>query len=175
MSPVPSSSHGERVEGGQVEVGRVVGAFGIKGWVRVRSYSTPPEGLLRYKHWTIGGRDWKVLDGHAQGEFVVASLEGLADRSAAEAMRGGVIVVPRSALPKAKRGEFYWTDVLGAEVVSTSGAKLGTLTSVGSNGAQDVMVVTGDRERLIPAVAGAIVQGVDVVAKRIVVEWEPEY
>jgi 16S rRNA processing protein RimM len=175
LSPVPRSSRSERTEGGQVEVGRVVGAFGIKGWVRVRSYSTPPEGLLRYPHWTIAGRDWKVLEGHAQGEFVVASLEGLADRSAAEAMRGGVIEVARTALPKAKRGEFYWTDVLGAEVVSTSGATLGRLTSVGSNGAQDVMVVTGERERLIPAVAGAIVQSVDVKARRIVVEWEPEY
>ena len=160
---------------GQVEIGRVVGAFGIKGWIRVRSYSTPAEGLLRYKRWNIGGRDWDVLDGHAQGEFVVASLDGLADRSAAEAMRGGVIEVPRSALPKAKRGEFYWTDVLGSEVVSTRGAKLGTLSRVGSNGAQDVMVVTGERERLIPAVAGAIVQSVDVAGKRIVVEWEPEY
>ena len=160
---------------GQIEVGRVVGAFGIKGWIRVRSYSTPPEGLLRYKRWSISGRDWEVLDGHAQGEFVVASLAGLADRSAAEAMRGGVIEVPRSALPKAKRGEFYWTDVLGSEVVSTKGAKLGTLSSVGSNGAQDVMVVTGERERLIPAVAGAIVQSVDVKGKRIVVEWDPEY
>ena len=84
--------------------------------------------------------------------------------------------MPRSVLPKAKRGEFYWTDVLGAEVVSTSGAKLGRLMSLTSNGAQDVMVVAdGEHERLIPAVAGAVVQGVDVKAKRIVVEWEPTW
>ena len=160
---------------GQVEIGRVVGAFGIKGWIRVLSYSTPPEGLLRYRHWTIAGRDWEVLDGHPHGDTVVAGLAGLADRDAAAALRGATVAVPRAKLPKAKRGEFYWTDVLGSEVVSTKGAKLGTLGSVTSNNAQDVMVVTGERERLIPAVAGAIVQSVDVAGKRIVVEWEPDW
>jgi 16S rRNA processing protein RimM len=78
-------------------------------------------------------------------------------------------------VPKAKRGEFYWADVLGGEVVSTSGAKLGTLQSVTSNGAQDVMVVQGDRQRLIPYVAGPIVKSVDRRTREIVVEWEPEY
>jgi 16S rRNA processing protein RimM len=160
---------------GLVELGRVVGVFGIRGWVRVRSHTVPPEGILRYRRWQLAGREWAVAEGHAQGDTVVAGLEGLEDRDAALALRGAVIEVPRAALPKAKRGEFYWTDVLGGEVVSTKGAKLGTLHSVTSNGAQDVMVVTGERERLIPYVAGPIVKSVDPVAKRIVVEWEPEY
>jgi 16S rRNA processing protein RimM len=158
-----------------VELGRVIGAFGIKGWLRLHSYTAPPEGILRYKRWTIGGREWNVVDGHAQGIAVVAQLDGLDDRDIAAAMRGQVVGVPREALPKAKRGEFYWADVLGGEVVSTKGVALGTLTGVTHNGAQDVMVVSGDRERLIPFVAGPIVQSVDREAKRIVVEWEPEY
>lgn len=160
---------------GTVELGRVVGAFGVRGWIRLRSHTVPPEGILRYRRWHIAGREWQVADGHAQGETVVAGLAGIEDRDAALALRGEVIGVPRAALPKPKRGEFYWTDVLGSEVVSTAGAKLGTLSSVTSNGAQDVMVVTGERERLIPFVTGPIVQSVDAVAKRIVVEWEPEY
>jgi len=159
----------------QVELGRVIGAFGIKGWIRLQSHTAPPEGILRYTRWTIDGREWDVTDGHRQGSTVVAALAGLTDRDAAAALRGGTIVVPRSALPKAKRGEFYWTDVLGFEVVSTAGAKLGTLTSVTSNGAQDVMVVTGERERLIPAAAGPIVKSVDREARRIVVDWEPSW
>ena len=159
----------------QVELGRVTGVFGIRGWIRVRSHTVPPEGILRYRRWNIGGREWQVADGHPQGDTVVAGLQGLEDRDAALLLRGAVIEVPRSALPKAKRGEFYWTDVLGCEVVSTSGAKLGTLSSVTSNGAQDVMVVTGERERLIPFVSGPIVKSVDPAAKQIVVEWEPEY
>lgn len=174
MPPAPTGPEA-RGEGGSVELGRVTGAFGIKGWIRLHSYTVPPERILRYRRWRVGGREWKVLDGHAQGPSVAAGLEGLEDRNAAEAMRGAVVEVPRSALPKPKRGEFYWSDVLGAEVVSTTGAKLGTLESVGSNGAQDVMVVRGERERLIPFVPGPIVKQVDAAAKRIVVEWEPEY
>ena len=160
---------------GMVELGRVVGAFGIKGWVRLRSYTDPPEGILRYRQWHIGGREWKVVEGRGQPEGVVAALEGLQDRDAAAALRGAVVEVPRSALPKPKRGEFYWTDVLGSEVVSTTGAKLGTLDSVTSNGAQDVMVVTGEVERLIPFVVGPIVQNVDPVAKKLTVEWDPKW
>jgi 16S rRNA processing protein RimM len=160
---------------GTVELGRVVGVFGVRGWIRLRSHAVPPEGILRYRRWHIAGREWQVVEGHAQGETVVAGLAGLEDRDAALALRGEVIGVPRAALPKPKRGEFYWTDVLGSEVVSTSGAKLGTLSSVTSNGAQDVMVVTGERERLIPFVAGAIVQEVDPVARKIVVQWEPAW
>jgi 16S rRNA processing protein RimM len=158
---------------GMVELGRIVGAFGIKGWVRLRSYTDPPEGVLRYRSWLIGGREWRVVEGRGQGDTVVASLEGLQDRDAAAALRGATIEVSRSALPKPRRGEFYWTDVLGSEVVSTTGAMLGTLQSVTSNGAQDVMVVAGEVERLIPFVVGPIVQHVDPVAKKITVEWDP--
>ena len=128
---------------GTVELGRVVGVFGVRGWIRLRSHTVPPEGILRYRRWHIGGREWQVVEGRAQGETVVAGLKGLEDRDAALALRGSTVEVARSALPKAKKGEFYWTDVLGSEVVSTRGAVLGTLDSVTSNGAQDVMVVAG--------------------------------
>ncbi|MGH8631937.1 MAG: ribosome maturation factor RimM [Burkholderiales bacterium] len=172
MRPAPSSPRSGRSEGGTVELGRIVGAFGIKGWVRLRSYTDPPEGILRYRTWLIGGREWQLIEGRGQAGGVVAALAGMEDRDAAAALRGAAIEVPRSALPKPRRGEFYWADVLGSEVISTTGAKLGTLSSVGSNGAQDVMVVTGERERLIPFVTGPIVKSVDPAAKRIVVEWE---
>lgn len=160
---------------GQVELGRVIGAYGIKGWIRLYSYASPPEKILSYRRWNLGGREWNVVEGRAHSGAVVASLEGLTDRDAAAALNEQVVSVPRSALPKPKRGEFYWADVIGSVVVSTAGVALGTLASVTSNGAQDVMVVRGDRERLIPFVVGPIVQGVDAAAKRIVVEWEPEY
>ncbi|MGQ0587436.1 MAG: ribosome maturation factor RimM, partial [Gammaproteobacteria bacterium] len=104
-----------------------------------------------------------------------ASLEGLTDRDAAAALRGATIEVPRAALPKTKAGEFYWTDVIGAEVTGTTGARLGRLAGVTSNGAQDVMVVKGEVERLIPFVVGPIVQHVDPVAKKILVEWDPKW
>jgi 16S rRNA processing protein RimM len=160
---------------GTVELGRVVGVFGVRGWIRLRSHTVPPEGILRYRHWHITGREWRVAEGRLQGDTIVAGLEGLADRDAALLLRGATVEVARSALPKPKKGEFYWIDVLGSEVVSTTGAKLGTLQSVTSNGAQDVMVVAGEVERLIPFVVGPIVQNVDPVAKRILVEWDAKW
>jgi len=160
---------------GTVELGRIVGVFGVRGWIRLRSHTVPPEGILRYRRWHIAGREWQVADGHPQGDTIVAGLKGLEDRDAALALRGATVEVARSALPKLKKGEFYWTDVLGSEVVSTAGATLGTLDSVTSNGAQDVMVVKGEVERLIPFVVGPIVQSVDPKAKQIVVEWDPSW
>jgi 16S rRNA processing protein RimM len=160
---------------GQVELGRVVGAFGIKGWLRVFSYTEPREKILKYRTWFMAGREWNVVEGHAQAGAVVASLEGLTDRDDAAALEGEVIGVPRTSLPKAKKGEFYWADVLGSEVVSTGGATLGRLQSLASNGAQDVMVVQGERERLIPFVIGPIVVGVDPEAKRILVDWDASW
>ena len=161
---------------GQVELGRVIGAFGIKGWIRLRSYTQPAANILRYKRWTIADREWQVVEGRPHGDTVVASLAGLDDRDAANALYGATIAVERSALPKAKKGEFYWTDVLGSEVVSTTGARLGRLESLTSNGAQDVMVVVdGATERLIPFVVGPIVIGVDKDSKRILVEWDAQW
>lgn len=161
---------------GQVELGRVIGAFGVKGWIRLLSYSQPPANILRYKRWTVAGREWQVVEGRPHGDTVVASLAGLADRDAANALHGATVTVARAALPKAKKGEFYWTDVLGGEVVSTAGATLGRLQSLTSNGAQDVMVVVdGERERLIPFVVGPIVVGVDKDSKRILVEWDAQW
>lgn len=158
----------------RVTLGRVTGVFGVQGWVKVWSYTDPPDGILEYPRWRIGDRLWDVDDGRRHGEAVVAKLKGLDDRDAAMALRESSIEVERSELPKTKRREFYWADVLGGEVVSTTGAKLGTLTGLTHNGAQDVMVVAGERERLIPAVP-EIVQSVDRETKQIVVEWEPEY
>lgn len=157
---------------GQVELGRVVGAFGIKGWIRVFSYTEPQDRILRHRTWQMAGREWNVVEGHAQAGAVVASLEGLTGRDDAAALEGEPIGIPRSSLPKAKQGEFYWIDVLGSEVVSTTGVTLGRLESLTSNGAQDVMVVQGERERLIPFVIGPIVIGVDAQAKRILVDWD---
>ena len=159
---------------GPIELGRVIGAFGIRGWIRLQSHTAPPDAILRYRHWRVGGRDWKVVEGHAQGTAVVASLEGLDDRDAAAALRGATIEVDRAELPKTKPREFYWADMLGAKVVSLSGVELGRLSGLTSNGAQDVMVVSGDRERLIPFVAGAVVKQVDLKAGLIVVDWSPD-
>jgi len=171
VPPVADPQGGHAQAG--IELGRVVGVFGVQGWIRLRSHTDPPEQILKYRRWTIAGQEWKVVAGRAQGDTVVAQLEGLADRDAALKLRGGVIEVQRKALPKARSGEHYWTDLLGSEVVNGQGTVLGTLKAVTHNGAQDVMIVQGDVERLIPYVRGPIVTS--VAPGRIVVDWQADY
>jgi len=160
---------------GRVELGRVLGAFGIQGWVRLTSFTRPPEGILEYRQWHIGGDCREVVEGRRQGSTLVARLAGLSGREAAAALRGAAIEVDRSALPKAPAGTYYWADLLGCEVANEQGVKLGKLQSLFSTGAQDVMVVKGDRERLIPFVSGPIVKAVDLRKREITVDWGEEF
>lgn len=159
----------------RVALGQVTGVFGVRGWIRLVSYTRPHEGILDYPRWTIAGREWELAEGRHHGDSMVARLEGLDDRDAAMRLRGEAIEVARERLPDPGPGMHYWADLIGFEVVSEGGAVLGTVESVFENGAQDVMVVQGERERLIPFVAGPIVKQVDAQGRRIVVDWEPGY
>ena len=147
----------------------------MQGWVKVHSYTRPLENILKYRQWLSGDRRLEVEEGRIHGKGIVAKLVGVNDRDAAIALMGSEISVERSALPKPKRGEIYWIDLIGCAVVSSSGAELGVIAEVTSNGAQDVMVLKGDTERLVPWVAGPIVKSVDLKARRVVVEWEAQW
>ncbi len=158
----------------RVVLGRVLGAFGIQGWVRVQSYTRPIEGLLEYCDWQLGAKVWRVLEGRRQGTSVVVRLEGLSSREDAMALRGTEVEVERAELPAAGPGEHYWFDLMGCAVRNLSGVELGRVESLFSNGAQDVLVIRGERERMVPFVP-AIVKQVDMGQKQILVDWEPEY
>ena len=160
---------------GRVALGQVTGVFGVQGWIKLTSHTRPAEALLDYPRWVIRDKPWKVADGRLHGQSLVARLDGLQDRDEAMKLRGAEIEVERAELPPAKPGEIYWADLIGCEVVSGSDVALGTVRSLYENGAQDVLVVEGERQRLIPFVMGPIVQSVDLAAKRIVVDWEPDY
>lgn len=158
-----------------VTLGRITGVFGVQGWVKVHSYTRPAENILKYRQWLSGDRQLKVEEGRVHGKAIVARLADVGDRDAAIGLMGSEISVERSALPKPKRGEIYWIDLIGCAVVSVSGAELGVIAEVQSNGAQDVMVLRGERERLVPWIAGPIVKSVDLKARRVVVEWEADW
>lgn len=160
---------------GRVALGHVTGVFGVQGWIKLSSYTRPAGSLLEYPRWVIRDKSWKVAEGRMHGVSLVARLEGLDDRDAAMKLRGAEIEVERAELPPAKPGEIYWADLIGCEVLSESGVSLGTVRSLYENGAQDVLVVQNERQRLIPFVTGPIVQVVDLAARKIVVDWQPEY
>ena len=162
----------------RVVLGTIAGPHGTQGWVRIRSSTDPPENILRYAPWQVerNGR-WSpvgVAEGRMQGRGVVARLDGCHDRDAALGYRGCEIAVERSRLPNAEEGEFYWADLVGLRVATTGGVDLGEVERMMETGANDVMVVREEVERLIPFLPGTVVQSVDVERGVIVVDWHPD-
>jgi 16S rRNA processing protein RimM len=160
-------------------MGRVAGAFGVRGWLRVVPYSAEVDSLAAYPSWWLKGRDggWRefaVEDTKVHGAQLLAKLAGLADREAVLAMKGAALGVAREALAEPEAGRYYWSDLVGLEVVNTKGERLGTLQAMSSNGAHDVAEVVAERARLLPWVP-AVVKRIDLAARRVEVEWEADW
>lgn len=163
-------------------LGKIVGVFGVEGWVKIESYAEPRAKIFKYRPWFVTGvaggseKEFDGADGRAQGKGMIARLPGIDDRDAAAELLGAEIRILRSALPKPKRGEYYWIDLEGLSVSSVEGVELGRVSHLFATGANDVLVVRdGDRERLIPYVTGQFVREVDLTGGRIVVDWDPEF
>ncbi|MCC5794424.1 MAG: ribosome maturation factor RimM [Chromatiales bacterium] len=161
-----------------VPLGRISGVFGVRGWVKVFSWTRPRENILAYPRWQLelpdGRRETlRLLDGRQQGRGLVARLEGCSDADEAMCLVGAGISVAREELPPAGPGQYYWSDLEGLAVETTTGTGLGQVDSLIETGANDVLVVIGDRRRLIPFVHGQVVREVDLAAGRLVVDWDP--
>lgn len=163
-----------------VTLGHVSGAHGIKGWIKVHSDTRPRDNIFEYLPWLLG-RDgnwqtWKPRQGKQQGKYLIAQLQGCEDRNQAESLNGMVIAVRRGQLPAVEEdGVFYWADLTGLAVVTVDGIELGVIDHLFETGANDVMVVRGDRERLIPYIWERVVRDVDLEQGRLVVDWDPEF
>ncbi len=163
----------------QVLLGRIVGVFGVDGWMKLHSFTEPRENIFRYRPWALRGPAGETSvarpQGRAQGKGVVARLDGVESRDAAAALVGAEIWVPRATLPKPRKGEWYWADLEGLGVRTVEGVDLGHVSHLFATGANDVMVVQGERERLIPFVPGLQVVKVDPDAGLIEVDWDPAF
>lgn len=164
----------------RILVGRIHGAFGVRGEVKLESLTEPQGNLVRYQPWILrdaAGREREVSGAKARvgGKGLIGTLPGVEDRDAAEALRGAELFVPRSALPPPKDGEFYWIDLEGLRVENLDGVDFGKAAFVFSNGANDVLVVRGDRERMIPWVRPDFVRELDFEAGRILVDWDADF
>jgi 16S rRNA processing protein RimM len=165
-------------------MGRVIGPYGVQGWIKARTFTAAPNGLLAYRAWWLATSDdrWRefmVLEARVHADAMVARLEGLNRREEAAPWRGASIGVPRVSLPALAAGEVYWADLVGLSVINRSGVALGQVGSVMETGAHPVLRVTAggrgdDGERLIP-LAPAYVDAIDVAGGRIVVDWQPDY
>ena len=159
-----------------VVLGRISGLFGVRGWVKVYSYTEPREAVLNYSRWLLSGKDgWQeatVAEGQRHGKTIIARIDGYADRDQAATLVGTDIAVPRDELPETDNGEFYWSDLKGLTVVHRDGTELGKVAHLLETGANDVMVVRGETERLVPFVMDKVVLGVDLDKGVIEVDWE---
>lgn len=194
MAPIPGLLAATLPEDA-VEVGRVQEAWGIKGWVRLHPHSNQPDVLQGVRRWFLAppearfARGFDAFAGHVQitvadvrvhADGLVAQLEGIPDRNAAEALKGTRIYVSRADFPaSADPDEFYWVDLIGLQVVNREGVSLGTVRDLMPTGPHSVLCIEyteqGEvRERMIPFVS-AFVDGVDRSAGCITVDWQPDY
>lgn len=163
-----------------VLVGHVTGAYGIKGWVRIRPYSADADAMLYAKTWWLDKpelHDVEAMQAKTHGEDVVAQLMGVADRNAAESLKGAVVQIRRSHFPPLSNDEYYWVDLIGLAVENLQGESLGAVVDLMDNGAHPILRVAapmqGDdkqKEWLIPFV-DQFVKTVDQQAKKITVDW----
>jgi 16S rRNA processing protein RimM len=163
-----------------VVVGRICGAFGTRGWVKVVSYTRPKGNLLEYRPWLLGGdagwRSCQILDAGRSGSTLIVYLDAATTRTAAQGLVGLDIAIRRDQLPVLPAGQYYWSDLVGMRVVDIGGRAFGYVTGLIETGANDVLEVQGAPGRLlIPFVPGPIVDRVDMDAGEIRVRWDPEY
>ncbi|HZJ81368.1 MAG TPA: ribosome maturation factor RimM [Guyparkeria sp.] len=163
-----------------VVIARLGRAHGIKGWVWLQVFSRPVENIERY-------RDVHLRDARGQvspvriekltvnPKGVIAKFVGIDDRTAVEQLGRPEVVVGRETLPPAGPEEYYWSDLIGCEVVHVSGQSFGQLREMMETGANDVLVVDGERERLIPFLPDEVIRTVDLEARRIEVDWDPDF
>ena len=173
-----------------IEVGRIADAWGIKGWFKILPYSASPEALFSSKRWYLqpAEKGPKVFDGtvlmrikeaREHSDMVVASSHEVPDRTAAESLRGARIFVSRASFPTPDADEYYWVDLLGLDVVNREGLPLGQVKDLMATGPQTVLVLAFEQdgkpqERMIPFVSAYIDQ-VDLAARRITADWQPDY
>lgn len=172
-----------------IEVGRVADAWGIKGGVKILPHSASPEALFSCRSWYVQAAQCQVpaFEGtllvrvrqvREHASVLVAHLQGIDDRDAALALRGSSIWVPRASFPTPAQDEYYWVDIIGLEVVNRQAVVLGRVRELLSAGPQTTLVLeTADsppQERLIPFVS-VFIDTVDLSARRITVDWQPDY
>lgn len=172
------SQDGSNTANDLIEVGHVLGVHGVSGQVKVFSNTSPRQNIVTYTPWVVvqGGisRTYEVK-GVRNGKNVIARLEGVSDRDQAAELIGAKILINRDQLPTLDQGDYYWTQLVGLQVVSIDGDQFGTIDHMLETGANDVMVVQGDRERLIPFVMEEVIKSIDLETNQMIVSWDADF
>jgi len=153
-----------------IEFGRVAGAYGVRGWLKV--VVDEPEVLAAQPAWWLEGAEYTVLETKVHSGTLLAKLAGIENPEQVKKYKGKAVLIPR---PHPGEGRYYWSDLVGLEVVNAQGIVLGVVKGMFSNGAHDVMELSGEKQRLLPWVQGVVVKKVDLPEKRIEVDWGADW
>ena len=159
----------------RIEVGRLGAPHGVRGWLRVQSYTDPPQRLFEWKCWHLdSGGELKLLEARPQGDGWIARLEGIEERNAASRLTGRMLLVDREELPQTRAREHYRADLVGFEVKNVEGALLGVVDHFVDTPGNAVMVIKGAREHWVP-MSTQHLRSVDPLAQAIVVDWPEDF
>lgn len=162
----------------RVLVGKVSGCFGVKGWLKIFSYCDPRENITTYKSWIVGGKVFDSVESKRNGKLIVAKLKGVDDKDTAMTLIGQSVEIREDQLEQLRCDQFYWRDLVGLEVTNTKGIAFGKITNLLETGANDVIIIKGERERLVPYItdtnSGKTVIDIDLDKKTMIVEWHED-
>ncbi|QCZ94091.1 ribosome maturation factor RimM [Salinimonas iocasae] len=167
----------------KVVIGKIGAPHGVKGWVKINTYTDTPEGIFDYQPWLLGdGKEYQLDQWRPHGKVLVAKIEGIETRDDAERIKNLDISITAEQLPELDENEFYWRELTGMQVVTTQGYDLGVVKDVFNTGANDIIQVRanakdafGLKERLLPFVMDEVIQSVDKEGKVITVDWDPGF
>lgn len=162
-----------------ITLGRINGVYGVKGWIKVYSFTAPIENILNYKTWQLSKNNQNkavsLVGGKKHGKGIIAKLEGYDSREDIALLLTSEIRIARNLLPNLPEGEYYWRDLVGLKVVNVAGVEFGHVDHVFDTGANDVLVVKGKSERLIPFIQGQCIKKVDLNEGVILVDWPEDF
>jgi 16S rRNA processing protein RimM len=157
---------------------RISGPYGVKGWIKIQPFTVDINQLLNKKEWLIGDEkssiSYPIETSKIHGNSIVAKLVNIDDRDAAFGLRNKTILIPKHELPALEKGEYYWNDLMGHAVINQKQEHLGVVQTFLETGANDVLVVKGDKEYLIPFIPHVILN-VDMEKKEIEVDWDKDF
>jgi len=160
-------------------LGKISGVFGVKGWVKIFSHTSPIQQIVSYSplylRYKSGWQAIEVVKGQKQGKAVVAQLEGIDDRDQAFALIGTEIGIRQDQLPTLQSGSYYWSELQGLTVVNQQQIELGRVDWLFSTGSNDVLVVKGEKEHMVPWIEESVIIAVDQEKKQILVDWDADF
>jgi 16S rRNA processing protein RimM len=170
----------------QITLGKMGAVYGIKGWLKIHSFTDEPDAILDYFPWSLklGNKiqTVEITDWRKHNKGLIVKVAGIDDRDEAQALVGSEILTSEAALPELPQGDFYWRDLIGLSVVTNKGYDLGVVTDMMETGANDVLVVKANlndgfskKERLIPYLFEQVIESVSIENKQICVDWDPGF